>query len=140
MNNFAERLLSFIKYLGLNNTRFADEINVQRSGISHILSGRNKPGLDFITKILDTYPELNPDWIIMGRGEMLKSSVTKETLSADSIQSDKETPGLNDQIAIPFSEKPPAVEEKEIVKSAKNIEKIVIFYTDDTFRTYSPDQ
>lgn len=140
MNNFAERLLSFIKYLGLNNTRFADEINVQRSGISHILSGRNKPGLDFITKILDTYPELNPDWIIMGRGEMLKSSVTKETLSADSIPSDKETPGLNDQIAIPFSEKPPAVEEKEIVKSAKNIEKIVIFYTDDTFRTYSPDQ
>ncbi len=51
--------------------QFASSLGVQRSGISHILSGRNKPSLDFILKILETFPDVNEKWLLKGEGEML---------------------------------------------------------------------
>lgn len=67
-----KRLQSFYKALGLTATQFADEVGVQRSSISHVISGRNKPSMDFIEKILRRYPQLNIDWLILGSGPMLK--------------------------------------------------------------------
>lgn len=60
----------------LSASEFADEIGVQRSNISHILSGRNKPSLDFIIKIKDRFPEIQWEWIIEGKGDMIFSSPT----------------------------------------------------------------
>ena len=54
---------------GLSPSQFADKLGVQRSGVSHLLSGRNKPSFEFITRMLATYPRLNPDWLIMGTGK-----------------------------------------------------------------------
>jgi len=56
----------------LSPAQLAEAIGVQRSGISHILSGRNKPSLDFVMKVLEAYPELNESWLLKGEGEMLK--------------------------------------------------------------------
>jgi len=58
----------------LSSAQLAEMIGVQRSGISHILSGRNKPSLDFVVKVLETYPDLNESWFLKGEGEMLKSA------------------------------------------------------------------
>lgn len=70
--NLNERISKIIKYSELSLSEFADKIEVQRSNISHITSGRNKPSLDFLIKIKDRFPELQWDWLINGDGEMLK--------------------------------------------------------------------
>ncbi len=63
-----DRIAQILRTKNITATQFADELNVQRSGISHILSGRNNPSLDFIIKIKETYPEFNLDWLITGKG------------------------------------------------------------------------
>ena len=50
--------------------QFAEEIGIQPSGMSHILGGRNKPSLDFVTKVIRRYPEIDANWLLLGRGEM----------------------------------------------------------------------
>lgn len=70
--NLNERISKIITYSELTPSEFADEIEVQRSNISHIASGRNKPSLDFLVKIKTRFPELQWDWIIAGEGEMVK--------------------------------------------------------------------
>ena len=72
-----ERILFIIKYLNLFPSDFAEEIGVQRSSISHLISGRNKPSLEFIQKILTRYPEISTEWILNGKGEMLKNGINQ---------------------------------------------------------------
>lgn len=67
-----ERIAKVIAYSELSLSEFADEIEVQRSSISHVTSGRNKPSLDFLIKIKSRFPELEWEWLINGVGEMLK--------------------------------------------------------------------
>ncbi|MGZ5197627.1 MAG: helix-turn-helix domain-containing protein [Kaistella sp.] len=71
--NLNERISKIISYSELSSSEFADEIDVQRSNISHITSGRNKPSLDFLIKIKERFPELQWDWLIKGEGEMIKT-------------------------------------------------------------------
>jgi transcriptional regulator with XRE-family HTH domain len=75
-----DRLLKFMNKEQLSSARFAETIGVQPSSVSHILSGRNKPGFDFITKILASYPSLNAEWLIMGKGTMFKSDPEQRDL------------------------------------------------------------
>ncbi|MDR2237026.1 MAG: helix-turn-helix domain-containing protein [Chryseobacterium sp.] len=70
-----ERISKVIEYSAFTPSEFADEIDVQRSSISHITSGRNKPSLEFIIKIKSRFPEILWDWLITGEGEMLKSEL-----------------------------------------------------------------
>ncbi|MDY3362980.1 helix-turn-helix transcriptional regulator [Riemerella anatipestifer] len=78
-----ERISKVIAYSELTASDFADEIEVQRSSISHITSGRNKPSLDFIIKIKDRFPEIEWDWLINGEGEMLKTDKPSENDSRE---------------------------------------------------------
>lgn len=68
-----ERLAQFLKLEGLTAVKFAEIMEVQPSSISHLLAGRNKPNFEFISRMLLRFPELNPDWVINGLGEMYKS-------------------------------------------------------------------
>jgi transcriptional regulator with XRE-family HTH domain len=68
-----DRIAHILKTKNLTATKFADELDVQRSGISHILSGRNNPSLDFVIKIKETYPEFSLDWLLMGKGPVTLS-------------------------------------------------------------------
>ena len=68
-----EQLNKLMEAEGLTPARFADEIGVQRSSISHILSGRNKPSYDFISKVLNRFSGINAEWLITGKGSMIKS-------------------------------------------------------------------
>lgn len=70
-----ERISKVIEYSSLTSSEFADEIDVQRSSISHITSGRNKPSLEFIIKIKSRFPEILWDWLVTGEGQMLKSDL-----------------------------------------------------------------
>ena len=69
MNN---RLQQFLELENLTPAKLADTIGVQRSGLSHILSGRNKPSYDFITRLLAKFPRINSDWLLTGKGKPYK--------------------------------------------------------------------
>lgn len=128
-----ERILTFIKSKNLTPSQFADEIGVQRSGISHLVSGRNKPSLEFIQRIVARWPELNLQWIINGTGSMLNDG---------NLQT--ETEYSHEPLQIKVSEPDPSVKgrqrrQKSIEIEEKPIEKIVYFFKDKTFREYYPE-
>ncbi|WP_209390056.1 helix-turn-helix domain-containing protein [Chryseobacterium sp. RR2-3-20] len=85
-----ERISKIIEYSGYTPSEFADEIDVQRSSISHVTSGRNKPSLEFIIKIKSRFPEILWDWLVNGEGEMLKSEL-KEDEQNDETEKTKPT-------------------------------------------------
>ncbi|MBS1571723.1 MAG: helix-turn-helix transcriptional regulator [Bacteroidetes bacterium] len=68
-----DRISKIIEYSKFSLSEFADEIDVQRSSISHITAGRNKPSLDFLIKVKDRFPDIEWDWLIKNEGAMLKS-------------------------------------------------------------------
>ncbi|MDP7430904.1 MAG: helix-turn-helix transcriptional regulator [Flavobacteriales bacterium] len=72
------RIKNWMKSEGLKSSELADNIGVNRATISHILSGRNKPSIDFLQKLLNTYPDLNSNWLITGIGYMLTKNERKE--------------------------------------------------------------
>jgi DNA-binding XRE family transcriptional regulator len=78
-----ERISKVIEYSNLTSSEFADEIDVQRSSISHITSGRNKPSLEFIIKIKSRFPEILWDWLVTGEGEMLKSELPETEVATE---------------------------------------------------------
>jgi transcriptional regulator with XRE-family HTH domain len=78
-----DRITLLIKAKNLTAAQFADEIGVQKSSISHIISGRNNASLDFIQKIILTYPEVNMDWLMFGKGPLFKSNETIVKASND---------------------------------------------------------
>ncbi len=148
-----ERIQRIITTKGLSPSKFADVIGVQRSGISHILSGRNKPGLELLNKILINFPDISGDWLITGEGEPFKSRKKIPEQQSQLFPSDntEKRVGLVNETNINREENPPVYQKQDNrkeettvqqsrlpVDSNQSIEKIVIFYTDRTFREYSP--
>lgn len=124
IEDFTKRLQKIIDYYGESASSFAEKIGVQRSSISHILSGRNKPSLDFVLKVLACFPEVDLYWLLNGKGVFPKN---------ESVESNK----LKFTEKIEFPEdgiKPVETTKKEINKSIK---RIIIFYDDGTFENYN---
>ena len=69
-DSIVERVIILMENYGLTASAFADKIDVQRSSMLHLVSGRNKPSLDFIQKVLNNFSDINPTWLIMGTGPM----------------------------------------------------------------------
>ncbi|MUH37934.1 XRE family transcriptional regulator [Zobellia amurskyensis] len=121
-SDFIERLEHLLHYYGLSASSFADKINVQRSSISHLLSGRNKPSLDFVLKVVNVFPEVNLYWLLNGKGSF-PNDTEKEI--------PKTTPPPKPKV-LPTETAP-----KVLAKSDKTIEKIIIFYSDGSFEAYN---
>ncbi|MCX6283162.1 MAG: helix-turn-helix domain-containing protein [Bacteroidetes bacterium] len=94
-----ERVLELMRIKNLTSSQLADAIKVQRSGISHFVSGRNKPSMEFVLKILNYFPEVNPDWLLFGKEPVLRKSA--QNLNGDYIPEDdrEHDPGLNDELS-----------------------------------------
>lgn len=143
MNNFVNRLELLLQHYELNASAFADKIGVQRSSLSHILSGRNKASLDFILKINEAFNEVKIEWLIKGIGAPFSNVQNDEnTTSAPTLEFNKNT--LN----VPSDSKNSGIEKKETPISSTSIndaflttddvQQIVVFYKDGTFSTYKP--
>ena len=131
---FTKRLQKVIDYYGETASSFAEKIGVQRSSISHILSGRNKPSLEFVLKILPAFPEVELYWLLNGKGEF---PAIKKPVDVKPVDIKPEPPPVAIQEKIQFetnTEK--STENFEISKSDKTIERIVIFYTDGSFKNF----
>jgi len=129
-----DRIQLILKSKNLSPSQFAEEIQVQRSSISHILSGRNKPSLDFIMKILSTYPEVNADWLIFGKDQMVKQEKSDQEIiepkNIDLFQQEKEEEKMNEV-------KPSSPVQKKLFSDKnESIEKIVVFYNNGTFQEF----
>ena len=85
-----ERVKLLMSVKNLSSAQLAEIIGVQRSGISHILSGRNKPSLDFVLKVIEAYPDLNESWLLKGEGEMLKGDKPQDLFVAERVISSGE--------------------------------------------------
>ncbi len=123
-----------MEYYDLSAASFADKIDVGRSSISHLLSGRNKPSLDFVMKIINAFPEVELYWLLNGKGdfpakESTTSSVNSEKApSAPSNNLFTESPKENSQSPMPPEERK--------TQGKKEIKKIVFFYTDGSFEAF----
>ena len=93
---FGKRLKEVIEHYSLSASAFAELINVQRSSISHVLSGRNKPSLDFITKLNTALPDVNLYWLLNGSGEMTLNPYSSVTEKSDKIFENGENKSKNE--------------------------------------------
>lgn len=120
--NMIERINFIVNHFQISPSKFADEIGVQRANISHILSGRNKPSLDFIQKILIRWNEINPQWLLLGKGEFLLKDYpnTKNEMSDFKTLAEYTNNSISTDIPI----------------DAKSISKIIVLYSNGTFDEY----
>jgi len=93
MDEINIRIINLMVRLGHNKTSFAKVLQVSMPLITHITTGRNKPGLDIIQKILIVFKQINPDWLVNGEGDMtrhqyLKPDNTKIYEAIDNIETD----------------------------------------------------
>lgn len=129
---FAARLEKIINYYDLSAAAFADQIEVGRSSISHILSGRNKPSLDFVMKVISHFPEVELYWLLNGKGKFPKDRSV--SAPAPEIQSKPIDPAPGPES---YSQGIPRQEiSNEASQKGKQIKKIVIFYTDGSFEAF----
>jgi transcriptional regulator with XRE-family HTH domain len=130
----------------ISPSHFADEIGVQRSSISHILAGRNKPSLDIVQKIVRRYPDLGLDWI--WEDDEFPPVSTDSTRYESRDYASKT--GTNGRVGSPLDlrekNKPESIPVQRNLEAPdsssfaeKSIERILIFYSDGTFKQYTPE-
>lgn len=112
------RLLQFLNAENITQAQFADSIGVARASISHIISGRNKPSYEFISAMMRQYPQLNPEWLILGKGRMYNDSPRQ---SSPALQSTSDT----DLLFPSFADDAPAADVLQPVPSRMNMDQTV---------------
>jgi len=141
------RIKKIMDHYAVSPAAFADKINVQRSGISHILSDRNKPSLEFIQKTIAEFPQINPIWLLNGSGEMILTglpNITTESFKVNFETTEKKDENLfTDVITSVNKEENKGTPKKEenLTERTKNsnskkIEKIILLYSDGSFDFY----
>ncbi len=147
-----DRISEIMRSEEMNSGKFAEEIGVQASSISHIMSGRNNPSLDIVSKILERFRGVNAEWLLMGKGNMYKTQngASKEVIETPLNLFDNTTELLDNKIdeSIINSSDASILKSNTIVSSNdlynsilpttnnKKIEKIIIFYADKSFDIY----
>jgi len=142
-----ERLLEFLRNENKSSAQLAEEIGVQASGISHILSGRNNPSLDFVLKMLEKYRFLSTEWLLFGKGSMYKEARMQNLFDYDP---DNDSRKSNESQAESEKFRPESDYEEisegesarsneiSITKKTSGIIKIVWFYDNNTFEEFIP--
>lgn len=139
------RLKQFLAAENISQAQFADTIMVVRASVSHVLAGRNKPGYDFIKAIMDNYPSLNIEWLMLGKGKMYKDAQPQvqaqpqpqsiEMPETGLLFSDilDEEPVVKENIELPTKietiDNTPQMPVKQ-----RNVSKIIILYDDGSFQ------
>ena len=145
-----DRIKKLLETKHMSPSQFADEINLQRSSLSHVLSGRNKPSLDFVMKVKQRFSEINLDWLIFGSGMMLLSQhedivdrvgkVYPENLTeiAQQTINFESKPIADPNRKTTYNEKKSTDKEVlNVVSLASKAERVIIFYNNGTFEEYT---
>lgn len=151
IDDFIKRLEVLLDYYNLSASVFADKLGVQRSGLSHLLSGRNKPSLDFVMKITESFPDVDLYWLLDGRGTFPKTDnpggsiippslpppATKEKLVQDVPNLFS---GTENVLSQDLQDQENNIDSDRYAGTggASEIERIVVFYKNGTFKNYNP--
>ena len=159
-----ERINQFLLSEHLTPAEFADRIGVQRSGVSHVLNGRNNPSASFIQKMIAAFPGLSSRWLLLGEGSMAGQPVKAGSDLFTEASRPEASARINHQEPVQRRRESPAEElspndEPLMVKSEDRIpygspqevrdiwddgpgeiERIVVFYSDKTFKAYKPSK
>ena len=155
--NMNTRLQQFLVAENISQSQFADTIGVARASVSHILAGRNKPGFDFITSMIQNYPNLNLNWLMLGTGKMYKTSQVEtpktempqslfsnvdpvepveapiqpeKTQRETEISVQRDTPPSSTGFSASSAAPAPPL---QVIDNQRKISKIMVFYDDNTF-------
>jgi len=120
-----DRIKEFIDYKGISAGELAEMLDVQRSNISHILNGRNKPGAVFLERFLLSFPEINARWLLTGKGKMIGGNNT-ETLISSKVSDDDIHSAASGTSTI----KNPYIDDGVI--------KVILLHSDGSFSSYIP--
>ncbi|MGB0788045.1 MAG: helix-turn-helix domain-containing protein [Marinirhabdus sp.] len=127
---FAERLQKIMDRYTLTATSFADKIGFNRSTLSHLLSGRNRPSLEFVMKVNEVFPGVKILWLLYGEGHFPAGEhheISEKTIPAATPKSEKTAentgPGTQSTLQFPPTEGP-------------EIDRVVIFFKNGSFKTY----
>lgn len=158
-----DRIKQIMEYYELSPASFAEQIGINRSNLTHLFSGRNQPSLELAKKILNSYPNIKTEWLIMGVGEMFRGFEDKE-LEIKRLNEKKQQKELSEPDL--FAIFPPNIntapvqpteielieviknENREEIKEEKRVEKIerektttkiVFFYSDNSFEIFHPE-
>ena len=125
-SNFSKRLQKILDFYGVTATLFSEKIAFNRSTISHLLSGRNKPSLEFVMKVLQTYPEVDLYWLLYGKGSF-PTPLNKVNTQIKATSKQNTLPGV---------EAENSVFENMALKNSNTsaIERIILCYKDGTFK------
>ena len=137
-----DRIAHIIRAKNLTAAEFALRLGIQPSNISHLLSGRNNPSLDFVKKLKETFPEYSLEWIIFGRGPITVSEPFAPVTPIEPVSTD-----TYDEIPVePMAEETlfdqPKAEEKRLDQlmpsPTGNLKQIILVYSDNSFEQLSP--
>ena len=135
-----EKLRILLQNENLTASRFAEILEVKPAAVSHILSGRNKPGFELLCKIVNRFPHINPYWLLGDATEMYNANVSNSTASAPTaasgtlfeMQTQPSVQSVNSNI------QESALEQQTLAFGRADIDKIIIVYRDQTFEELRP--
>ena len=151
------RIKILLEHFRVSPSQFADKIGAQRSAVSHILSGRNNPSLELLQKILTNYPQVNPDWLLMSKGNIEREELRrplKRTAEADPAldtveesrisgskredQSGVISDGESVEVKMPESADNKPLKTQDQEARMDNPDRVILIYSDGTFEEFIP--
>lgn len=137
-----DRIAHIIRAKNLTAAEFAIRLGIQPSNVSHLLSGRNNPSLDFVRKLKETFPEYNLDWIVMGKGPMTVSEPFVTTTPAVESRLDEKTEVESKNNALDGTSfatiESPCIPEEQLPLPSSGLKKMILVYDDNTFEVLCP--
>ena len=149
-----DRIKLIIETEGVTQVAFAETTGINTSTLNHVLTGRNNPSVDVISKILAAYPQYESDWLLHGSGPMWTEAYSEQQVKSTSIPlfSDSDGDGSGSTpspVAAPVPNsgvRRGKVEERtrEATQttternSSRRVQKVIIYYDDNTFETLYP--
>lgn len=145
-----DRLQQFLTMENLSPAHFAEKLGIQRSGVSHLLSGRNKPSFDFLQRMMKAFPDVNYEWLILGKGRPYISdrSLPENPPKPDFFtEPDDIDTSENENLFTDYQEFDTEIQASQLAEnrvkaqlptatpseSGKKIARIIVFFTDGTF-------
>ena len=139
-----ERIRLLIEQLGLTQAEFAERVKIQPSTLSNALRGRNEVSNSIIIKIHEAYPEVSINWLMFGEGDLnIDNMVTNPKNQSNEIPKPLKSLEYSKDFelrkdVLPFNDEPSPIVEK--ISKDRKVVKIMIFYSDNTFESFSSDQ
>lgn len=147
LKKFSDKIQLIMDKHQLNASSFAEKIGVGRSSLSHILSGRNKPSLDFVMSVLDHFDEVNFEWFTSDSDrypDPKNPTVAQSTMRSPEQKTPSPPTQSQSNSYMNKEEAPHKTSENDLSKSmntksekGKNISKVILFYEDGTFESFT---